>query len=395
MDPAMAPWYEATIELVRGSRLVQPSALPELINGVLRPLGIEATVYLVDREQMTLRALPRVDAAAPEPLPVDSTIAGRAFTTLEIVVPPGQSDRMWLPVVDDAERLGAMELRLPGRLSPDDPDVQAGATVLGLAIGDLLVGKTAYGDTIRRTRRSRPMSTEGEMLWRTLPPLTAVTTDLTVAAALEPSYDVGGDAFDYAIDYENLRVAIFDAAGHGLTAALTCTLTLAATRAARAAGLDIPATAAAADQAITSQFRDSRYATGILAELNTATGLIRYLNAGHPPSVLMREGKIVTSLDAAPRTPLGLPEMPAEMAEYELQPGDRLFFYTDGIVEARDAGGEFFGIDRLVDLAERHSASGLPVPETLRRLARAVIDHQDGTLHDDATLLIVEWHPST
>jgi phosphoserine phosphatase RsbU/P len=388
----VSAWHECVTTLLRDSRVVQPSGLPELINEALRPVRVEATVYLVDREQVALRALPRAGRATPEPLAVDATVAGRAYMTQEVVVPPGQSDRMWLPLVNDTERLGAIELQLPADLSPEDPQVRAGAVVFALALGDLIIGKLPYGDAISRTRRSQPMSTEGEMLWRTLPPLTCTTSEVTVAAVLEPCYDVGGDAFDYAVDYQHLRVAIVDAVGHGLTAALTCTLTLAATRAARTAGLGIAATAAAADTAITSQFQDSRYATAILAELNTITGLVRYINAGHPPAVLMREGRIVASLEAAPRTPLGLPE-PSRIAEYELQPGDRLMFYTDGIVDARDADGQFFGIERLVDAAERHTASGLPAPETLRRLARAVVDHQEGTLQDDATLLIVDWHP--
>lgn len=390
----MSVWHECVAILVRDSRLVQPSGLPELINEALRLVRVEATVYLVDREQMALRALPRAGRATPEPMAVEATVAGRAYMTQEVVVPPGQSDRMWLPLVDDTERLGAIELQLPADLSPEDPQVRSGAVLFALALGDLIIGKLPYGDTINRTRRSQPMSTEGEMLWRTLPPLTCTTSELTVAAVLEPCYDVGGDAFDYAVDYQHLRVAIVDAVGHGLTAALTCTLTLAATRAARTAGLGLTATAAAADKAITSQFQDSRYATAVLAELNTATGLVRYINAGHPPAALMREGRIVASLDAAPRTPLGLPE-PCQIAEYELQPGDRLIFYTDGIVDARDADGQFFGIDRLVDAAERHTASGLPAPETLRRLARAVVDHQEGTLQDDATLVIVDWHPGS
>lgn len=389
----MSAWQECVATLLRHSRLVQPSGLPALIDESLRPVRAEATVYLVDREQMALRALPRGGTATPGPLAVDATVAGRAYTSQEVVVAPGQSDRMWLPLVNNTERLGALEVRLPEDLSPDDPEVRSGAVLFSLAVGDLVVGKTAYGDTIRRTRRSRPMSTEGEMLWRTLPPLTCMTSELTVAAVLEPCYDVGGDAFDYAIDHQHLQVAIVDAVGHGLSAALTCTLTLAAIRAARTAGLGLAATATAADKAITSQFPDSRYATAILAEVNSATGLVRYINAGHPSAVLMRQGRIVASLAAAPRTPLGLPA-PCQVAEYELQPGDRLIFYTDGIVEARGADGEFFGVDRLVDAAERHTAGGLSTPETLRRLARAVIDHQEGALHDDATLVIVDWHPA-
>jgi serine phosphatase RsbU (regulator of sigma subunit) len=74
-----------------------------------------------------------------------------------------------------------------------------------------------------------------------------------------------------------------------------------------------------------------------------------------------------------------------------LEPGDRLLFYSDGIVEARDAEGTFFGERRLVDLTERTEQAGLSAPETLRRLAAAILDHQAGKLQDDATLLMLDW----
>jgi sigma-B regulation protein RsbU (phosphoserine phosphatase) len=391
---AVQPWHESINALLLAGRRAQPSRVTDVVNEVFRPLGVEVVVYLIDREQVSLRPLPRSGVPPAEPLVVEASVAGRAFITLDLVAPPGQPDRLWFPIVDDAERLGVMEIQLPGGMDRGDPAVREGVALLGVVIGHLLVAKTAYGDTIRSTRRSREMSTEGEMLWRTLPPLTCVTDAITVAAVLEPCYDVGGDAFDYAIDYENLRVTILDAVGHGLAAALISTLCLAATRAARATGLYLPATAAAADQAISGQFGESRYATAILAELDSANGVLRYINAGHPPAVLIRHGRVVASLETASRPPLGLPA-PASMAEQELQPGDRMLFYTDGIIEARNAEGELFGLDRLVDLTERHCAADLPPSETLRRLAHEVLDYQEGVLADDATLLTVEWHPDS
>lgn len=66
---------------------------------------------------------------------------------------------------------------------------------------------------------------------------------------------------------------------------------------------------------------------------------------------------------------------------------------THGITDARDAGGAFLGLDRLVDMAERHSASGQPAAEVCRRLSHAVLDYQNGTLADDATLVLVDWLP--
>jgi serine phosphatase RsbU (regulator of sigma subunit) len=75
----------------------------------------------------------------------------------------------------------------------------------------------------------------------------------------------------------------------------------------------------------------------------------------------------------------------------QLEPGDRLLLYSDGITEARNATGEFFGEQRLVDFTERAELGRLPAPETLRRLAGAVLAHQGGLLQDDATLLMADW----
>ena len=74
-----------------------------------------------------------------------------------------------------------------------------------------------------------------------------------------------------------------------------------------------------------------------------------------------------------------------------LEPGDCVLFYTDGVTDARSPEGEFFGEERLIDLITRNLASGLPAPETMRRVVRALLEHQQGRLTDDASLLLVQW----
>lgn len=152
--------------------------------------------------------------------------------------------------------------------------------------------------------------------------------------------------------------------------------------------------AAAADAALVEQWDDSRFVTAVLGEIDLNTGRFRYLNAGHPPPVLLRGGRAVRVLDGGRRRPLGLDDASATaLGEEPMEPGDRLFLYTDGVTEARSPEGEFFGLERLIDLTERHSNSRLPTAEILRRISHAVIDHQGGRIADDATLLLVEWSP--
>lgn len=388
----MSAWHDCVATMLRGGHTIAPSSLVDMINDIVREAGIDVNLYLVDREQVALRALPRTGVPPGDPLPIESTVAGRAFMHLQAVVPPGAPDRILIPMVDGADRLGVAEISAPEGAIFADESVRTGAELMASAIGYLVVVKNSFGDTIRRARRSQPMSVGGELLWRALPPLTLRTTDVSLAAALEPCYDVGGDAFDYAYDEGVLHVGIFDAVGRGLSAALTSTLTLAATRARRAARYGLASIVTGADEALTSQFSDMRYTTAILAELDRVTGTIRYVNAGHPPAVVIREGRAVFALDADPRPPLGLGDG-VTVAERSLEPGDRVLFYTDGVTEARDADGNFFGLDRLLDLAERHASGGLLAAETLRRLSLAVLEYEGGQLHDDATLMLVEWAP--
>ncbi|WP_181784964.1 PP2C family protein-serine/threonine phosphatase [Pseudonocardia pini] len=150
--------------------------------------------------------------------------------------------------------------------------------------------------------------------------------------------------------------------------------------------------AARADEVLQEQPEPLRFVTAVLATLDTRTGVLEYLLAGHPAPLLIRRGRLRKKLDHPPRPPLGVGGgRPGETARERLEPGDRLLLYSDGITEARDEAGEFFGERRLVELTERAERDGLGAPETLRRLGAAVLEHQQGKLQDDATLLLVDW----
>ena len=129
----------------------------------------------------------------------------------------------------------------------------------------------------------------------------------------------------------------------------------------------------------------------MLAELDLTTGLISTLSAAHPAPLLVREGRALGELEHDSGLPLGFGERDDTVVRASLQPGDRILMFSDGVIEARGEDGAFFGIDRLVDLLARQEARRQTPPETLRRLVLAVLEHQQGTLQDDATLLMLEW----
>jgi hypothetical protein len=385
------PWLDAYQRILNRSHLWRPDQVAETVAETLAGLGVGTTIYLIDHEQRSLRALPVPGRDTPEPIAVDGTAAGRAFALVDTV---STRTGYWVAMVNGTDRLGVVEFILPAGADPAAADLEQRCVVFAGLVGHLITTCEPRGDHLHQARRSRAMSTSSELLWHLLQPLTVSCDQLTICAVLEPCYAVGGDGYDYAIDGSRARLAILDGVGKGLSAGLGTAVALAALRASRRAGADLLGQARTADTALIEQFPDARFVTAFLADLDMDTGRLRYLNAGHPPPLVLRDGTAIAELTGGGRMPLGLDDPRAELAEFRLQPGDRLLMYTDGITEARDSAGVQFGRDRLVELAEHHAAAQLPASETVRRLSHTVIEHQHGPPADDATLILADWSPA-
>ncbi len=386
---------DAVAWLVRRSHLMTPEDLPQLADEAARRSGaLGCRLYLVTRDQRELRRLPlpgeREDSSG---LSLDGTLAGRAFRSSDVVTSSAAEPKLWLPLLDGVERLGVLELLAPpGR---DLMALRADAMVLAGLVAELLVSKSQYTDLYERLRRAVPMGVAAEMLWRQLPPLTFATGRFVLSAQLEPWHEVGGDAFDYSVDGSTLHLAVFDAMGHGLSATLMAGVALAAYRNARRSLRSLEETAQAVDAALAAQFGEDSFVTAVLGELDLETGRLRLLCAAHPAPLLVRGGRPVGEVEVEPGLPLGFGERDDDVVETALEPGDRLLMFSDGVVEARSDAGDFFGLDRLLDLLTREESGGQPAPETLRRLILAVLEHQQDMLQDDATLLLLEWAGDT
>ncbi len=387
-------WFAALKTLLDTAHMMRPDELAGVVGETAAGLGLRTTVWLVDYEQVTLRALPERGRVTPDPIPVDGSLPGRAFASVTTMSGGGHGEdtrQWWVPMIDGTDRLGVIEFEHAGAPPAPERDFVIRCELLAGLVGHLVATVTERGDHIDQVRRSRPMSIASELLWQQLPPLTSSCDRAVVTAVLQPCYEVGGDGFDYAVDGGRAHLLVLDAMGRGLRAGLACAVALAAVRTTRRAGRGLYDQARAADAALVEQFPDSRFATAVLAEMQLDTGRLRYINAGHPRPLLLRGGRLVRELDGGRRMPLGVDDPAVRVAEEVLEPGDRLLFYTDGVTEARAPGGDRFGVPRLVDLVEQHADAGLPAPETLRRLAHAVTEHQAGPPADDATLMLVEW----
>ncbi|MBI5090468.1 MAG: serine/threonine-protein phosphatase [Actinobacteria bacterium] len=348
-------------------------------------------MYVVDYEQRLLVGLGPNDVGAT--LSVDGSLAGRAFRHIEPVAVRGAHDRLWLPIIDGVERLGVLDVRLSpptdARAALQDRDERDRLGRFAHLVGHLLGSKSPYGDVFHRARLHRDRTVASELVWSLLPPLTVACHGVVISGLLEPHHTVAGDIFDYAVDQDVAHAAIIDATGHDLRSSVIGAIALAAYRNSRRRGDGLTDVASNVDATLQS-FEDDTYATGVFTQLDLRTGLLRYVNAGHPAPLLVRSSKVVKQLELGHRRLLGLPAK-GPIGVEQLEHGDWVVLYTDGVVEARDPAGEFFGLERFIDVIERRAADHEPAPETLRSILHTIMDHQQGVLQDDATLLVVQW----
>jgi hypothetical protein len=382
----------AMLQLLDSARRSSPDRLATLAAEAGRTLGVDVAVHVVDDQQQRLRRLPRDGEDAGEPIAVDGTLPGRVFQSACTLPSEGRGGpRLWVPLLDGADRVGVLEVGVDTALELEDPGLRAQCHWLASLVGHLVASMGPYGDALQRSRRTARRTASAELVWQQLPPLTAASETFVLAGLLEPAQDVGGDAFDYSLSRDTVSMAVLDAMGHGLPAGLMVSGALAAYRSVRRDGRGIYEQALGVDAVVSGTFPGSAFVTGVLAELDTASGRLRYVNAGHPAPLLLRGGRVVKELGAGRRVPFGLETSGFSVGEEVLEPGDWLAVYTDGVTEARDAAGAWFGEARLVEFLTRAVAAGHPPPETARRLMRAVLEHQGGLLQDDASVLLACW----
>lgn len=366
--------------------------LPDLVARYAAGAGMaRARIFLADlREQVLQEVTGRgIDAGeGGQTLPVDGTVPGRAFIgDRPVSGAEGTPSRWWVPILDGTERLGVLRVD-----AAEDVRVeQVGA--LASMVGLLIVSKRPHSDAAARLVRAERMNLAAELQWNLMPPRSFANDRVVIAAAMEPAYAVGGDAFDYAMAGDQVHLAVFDAMGHNSRAGLAANLAVTACRNQRRQGVDLVTTGKRVEEDLIDHFGHDTYVTAVLADVNARTGLLSWTNRGHHPPVLIRGGRWTATLQCPPTHPLGTGlGLPAVLCREQLEPADRILLYTDGITEAHDKHGREFGLERFTDFIIRHHAAGLPVPETLRRLMRAVLDHHDRQLDDDATVVCLEWH---
>jgi sigma-B regulation protein RsbU (phosphoserine phosphatase) len=208
-----------------------------------------------------------------------------------------------------------------------------------------------------------------------------------VAARYSPMTSVAGDFYDYVVaDDTRAGLLIADVSGHGVPAALIASMVKLAATSQRSRADDPAAVLLGMNSALHGNTQN-QFVTAAYVYVDAEAQELRYSAAGHPPMLLLRDGKVIEISEN------GLMLAAFDFATYSSRPhslkaSDRLLLYTDGIVEAANRAGEFFGQEKLSDLLRE--TAPLNSDQAADRIMETV-QKWASTQDDDLTVLVCDY----
>ena len=316
-------------------------------------------------------------------MPLTGTSHGVALASQSVVVEDGaEGARVFAPVTNRGEAIGVLELTLAE--APDEPTL-ADVALAAHALAYVVIANRRFTDLFEWGQRSVPLSLAAEVQHRLLPDaFTCEAGQFTLAAWLEPAGEIAGDTFDFAMERDTLHLSMTDAMGHSIDASILATVLVGGLRNARRAGVGLAEQAHRANTGLVDYLQRAGFVTGQVARIDLRAETATIVNAGHPPPLRLRHGRLETvPLQADP--PFGaFPEVRYRVQPLPLEPGDRLIFLTDGMLERNAASAE---IPQLVT-----AGAAMHPREAVQHLVQAVLEATDGELNDDATVMCLDWH---
>lgn len=248
-------------------------------------------------------------------------------------------------------------------------------------------------DAAQKEIWEREMSLAHELQQSLLPDTVQAPEPLQFSTYFRPSAALGGDYYDVlTLADGRCAVVVADVSGHGLAAGLRMAMVKSAFELLSEEESD-PATLLGRlhhllRDRLQSPNQRRSFVTATLTAIDRATGEIEIVNAGHPPTYLLRGGE-VTEIELH-GSPLGLLKPAFPTHHDTLQEGDVLVWLSDGLLEATDRHDELFGYQRIVDTLRGHSDD---IDEVRSALLEAVAEHygDGGHLDDDLTLVVMRW----
>ncbi|MFJ4685332.1 PP2C family protein-serine/threonine phosphatase [Streptomyces sp. NPDC088789] len=350
-------------------------------------------LLMADYATTTLQPVGVLPCARP-PLWVHDSAPGRAFGAQEaycVYDGPGATVTAHLPVSVRGDRLGVLSVTLEAGEKGLAADVLEELQECADALAHEVVVAERDTDLFLKARRAERLTLAAEMQWQLLPGRSCARPEYSLGAQLEPAYAVFGDSFDWPSSADDLYLTVNNGMGEGIDAALLTNLTINALRNARRAGLNLSDQAYLADQAVYGQHQGSRYLSALLLRFHLPTGDVEIIDAGSPRIWRMRGGA-VEAIGLEAQMPLGMFQDTTYVSQhFEVEPGDRLLFISDGVYDALSPSGEKYSFRALA--ASISATRLLPASQVPRAMLRELLGHRGpGPAVDDALVMCLDWH---
>jgi serine phosphatase RsbU (regulator of sigma subunit) len=372
------------LEVTRVLDEVPPHLVPDqLVAEARRAAGAAVALYVVDIDGSHLlrlagseefpEALEDPPAIGPEIVPEGLPAF---YARLEERLPGCVAEPLWL-----RGRVIGLLLCVGAPIGSLEEIAKQGAAALELA--------NDYTDFIEATRRRKPTTPAAEIQQNLFPPRIARIAGAQLAGVLLPSYEVGGDWFDFVENRDGAWLAIADAAETGPTAAGLGAAALGALRAARRSGDDLVESLSVMDDTVRRLGNPDFFVTALVARWRAATATLTWVNCGHPSAYLVDVGDELVELQGHEHPALGTGSAkPAfRPTERRLHPGERLILLTDGVLGRTTEGGGTFGLHGLRGALEQ--ADSPTAAATAMAIQRAVTECWAEPLEDDATVVVL------
>ncbi|MBQ3648021.1 MAG: SpoIIE family protein phosphatase [Spirochaetia bacterium] len=220
--------------------------------------------------------------------------------------------------------------------------------------------------------------------------------ELDIFASMNAAKEVGGDFYDfYMVNNDTLAFIIADVSGKGIPAAMFMMTSKTLINSLATEGLDIEDVIATANDKLCENNEANMFITAFMGFLDLKTGKLRYVSAGHNPP-LVRHGK--GNFEYLPKSKTivlaAMDGYPYKAEEMQLEPGDVLYAYTDGVTEATDSHEELYGEPRLKSALD----AGIEKWNTMEELCHGIKQDVDAFVgdapqFDDITMVALRWQP--
>ncbi|HEV7752076.1 MAG TPA: SpoIIE family protein phosphatase [Baekduia sp.] len=355
----------------------------QLVAEARRACGVAVALYVIDIDGSHLLRLAGSEEFPehlPDPPALGPEIVPEGLPAFEAQLrqrlPGCVCEPLWL-----RGRVTGLLLCMGTPLTALDDIAKQGAAALELA--------NDYTDFIEAARRRKPTTPAAEIQQNLFPPRIVRIQGAQLAGGLLPTYEVGGDWFDFVENRDGAWLAIADTAGTGPTAAGLGAAALGALRAARRSGHTLEQALLAMHQTVRRLGNPDFYVSALVARWHPATRMLRWVNCGHPPAYLADPEGALSELQSPAHPALGIgDDQPTFTAtQRELRSGERVILVTDGITRRRTEHGGTFGVDGI-----RHALASIESPTaaaTAMAVLQGVTKCWREPLEDDGTVAVL------